>query len=263
MTDDAFFSVDGDRFLPNPVSRGPWDPKSLHGRVIAGLLGAEIERRHGDPEFQFSRLTIDLWRLPTFVPLEVRTNLVREGGRIRVVDAECFAEGVSMGRAIGVLLRRGEQPDGAIWSPEPWDMPPPESITPEPPPPNLPENWKPMWETRSPDGRSFGVATRKRVWMREVRTLIEGQPLTPFQRAALACDFANPLANSGSAGLGFINVDITLYLHRLPAAEWIGFEVEDHESAEGVCVGACKLYDEQGPIGHSLVTGIAQRRKIG
>lgn len=263
MSSDAFFRPDGDAFVPNPCCRGPWDPNSLHGRVVAGLLGAEIERRFGDPQFQFSRLTVDLWRLPGFTPITVTTSLAREGGRIKVVDAEAIADGVSIGRASAVLLRRGEQPAGEIWSPGGWDMPHPDTIPPEPTPPNLPEGWQPMWETRSPDGRSFGTAARKRVWMREVRGLVEGQPLTPFQRVALACDYTNPLANSGSAGLAFINADITLYLHRLPVSDWLGFEVEDHESAEGVCVGACRLHDVDGPIGHSLVAGLAQRRRAG
>jgi hypothetical protein len=225
-------------------------------------LGAEIERHHGDPDFQFSRLTIDLWRLPTFIPISVTTNLVREGGRIKVVDAEAFAGGVSIGRASGVLLRRGEQPDGEVWRPEPWDMPPPLSIEPEKPRTDLPDGWQPLWETRSL-GLSFGTAARKRVWMREVRTLVKGQPLTPFQRIALAVDYVNPLSNSGSAGLGFINVDITLYLHRLPAGEWIGFDVTDHDSSAGVSTGSCRIYDEEGGIGLGVVAGLAQRRKIG
>jgi hypothetical protein len=263
MTGDGFFSRDGRAFVPHPVCRGPWDPNSLHGRVIAGLLGSEIDIRHGSHEFQLARLTIDLWRLPTFVPIEVSTDLVREGGRIRVVDAECIAAGQSVGRATGVLLRKGEQPEGQIWSPAPWDMPHPDTIAPEPLPPNLPEGWQPMWETRSPDGVSFGTAARKRVWMREVRPLVDGEPLTPVQRVALACDYTNPLANSGTAGLGFINVDITLYLHRLPVSDWLGFEVEDHGSTEGVCLGASRLYDVEGPIGHSIVAGLAQRRRVG
>lgn len=257
MTDDAFFALDGDHYRPNPSCRGPWDPNSLHGRVIAGLLGAEIERLHGASDFQFSRLTVDLWRLPTFVPMSVQTSIAREGGRIRVVDAECFAAGTSIGRASGVLLRRGEVPEGEVWQPEPWDMPVPAQIPAEPLPANRPGNWQPMWETR---GRGFGTPGRKRVWMREIRPLIAGRPLTPFQRVALACDFASPLANSGAHGLSYINVDITLYIHRLPIGEWIGFDVTDHGAAEGVCVGQCRLYDESGPIGHSTVAGLAQRR---
>jgi hypothetical protein len=262
MPDDAFFATRDGLFVPNPSCRGPWDPNSLHGRVIAGLLGAEIERRHGEPGWQPARLTVDLWRLPGFVPIEVRTDLRREGGRIRVVDAECFADSVSIGRASGVLLRQSEQPEAPVWSPPAWDMPPPETFPPEKPPANLPTNWTPMWETRS-EGPTFGVAGRKRAWVREVRTLAEGQPLTPFVRVALAADLTNPLANSGQAGLPFINVDITLYLHRLPETDWVGFDVASHQSADGVAVGGCTLYDERSAIGHSLVSALAQRRRLG
>ena len=50
MSNEPFFTRDGERFVPTQSARGPWDPKSLHGRVIIGLLGAEIERRHGEPD---------------------------------------------------------------------------------------------------------------------------------------------------------------------------------------------------------------------
>ncbi|WP_373324298.1 hypothetical protein [Tepidiforma flava] len=114
-----------------------------------------------------------------------------------------------------------------------------------------------MWESRS-QGRAFGAVAQKRTWMREVRPLIAGQPLTPFQRVAVACDFASPLANSGSAGLAYINVDITLYLHRYPCGEWIGFESTDHGASDGIAMGQCRLYDEQGPIGAAAVAAVAQ-----
>jgi len=65
MSNEPFFVREGDTFVPTPSSRGPWDPKSLHGRVIAGLLGNEIERHYGAPEFIPARLTVDMYRLPT------------------------------------------------------------------------------------------------------------------------------------------------------------------------------------------------------
>jgi acyl-CoA thioesterase len=97
--------------------------------------------------------------------------------------------------------------------------------------------------------------------MREVHPLIEGGALTPFQRVALAADFASPMANSGTNGLGYINTDITLYLHRLPVTEWIGFETLAHHAAEGVAVGECMLYDEAGAIGRSIVAALAQKQR--
>jgi hypothetical protein len=34
----AFFTRDRDAFIPTTIANGPWDPNSLHGRVIIGLL---------------------------------------------------------------------------------------------------------------------------------------------------------------------------------------------------------------------------------
>ena len=91
---------------------------------------------------------------------------------------------------------------------------------------------------------------------------VEGAPLTPFVRAAVAADFASPFANAGDQGLGFINSDVTLYLHRLPVKEWIGFEVVNHRATDGIAIGECWLYDEQGAIGTSTVAALAQRKPM-
>ena len=126
-----------------------------------------------------------------------------------------------------------------------------------------------MWETRPISGAAFprpdsgrGVE-QKRAWIRESRLLVEDEALTPFVRAAVAADYTNPFANSGSRGLNFVNADITLYLHRLPSSPWIGFEVASHQSEDGVCVGECTLYDERGAIGKSIVCGVANQRAPG
>lgn len=260
MSTDAFFLPEGEAFVPQPICRGPWDPNSLHGRVIAGLLGAEVERRHAEPHLRVARMTVDLWRLPDFTPITIQTAIRREGSRIRVIDAEAIAAGQSIGRASFVLLRQSQQPPGNVWAPPTWDFPQPHDLPPDPRPPSANEGWQPMWESRS-QGRTFGAVAQKRTWLRELRPLVAGRPLTPFQRVAVAADFASPLANSGSAGLAYINVDITLYLHRYPAGEWIGFESTDHGASDGIAIGQCRLYDEQGPIGAALVAALAQRRR--
>ncbi|MFN3514235.1 MAG: thioesterase family protein [Phenylobacterium sp.] len=256
MTNEPFFRRDGDHYIPNPSSRGPWNPQSLHGRVIIGLLGYELERKHGDPDFIPARLTVDMYRLPGFDPIEVRTQVVREGGRIRVVDAEFISGGVSMGRATSQFLRRTETPPGDVWKPPLWTAPKPADI-PEPQDPRA--GMGGMWKTKPITG-GFGTPGQRRIWMAEVRELVEGSPLTPFTRVAVACDFASPFANASSEGLAYINSDVTLYLHRLPETEWIGFETINHQATDGVAIGECFLYDEQGSIGSAAVAALAQRR---
>ena len=264
MTDTpAFTSAAGrGRYTINPIARGPWDPNSRHSRVLAGLFGHEIESTYGGDDFRVARLTIDLYRLPTLDPCEISHRFVRDGNRIRVVDVEYTSEGTSYARGTAVLLKRTENPEGTVWSPPDWEVPRPEAL-PQQPIPSGVENWTPMWETRAITSRELGDVVQGKVWMREVRPLIEGVALTPFVRAASAADWTNPAANWGSNGLEFINADICLYLHRYPAGEWIGFEVAAHHSSDGIAVGQCTMYDEQGAIGHSTVCALAQRRRVG
>ena len=258
-TNQSFYSRQGDVFSPNPVANGPWDPKSLHGRVIIGLLAFVIEERHGGADFVPARLTVDMFRLPDiFKPIEVKTNPIREGLRIRVIEADFLSGGVVMARASCQLLRRTENPQGGIWSPPDWDAPRPADIV-APTDPRLGMHGK--WTTRPIVG-SMGTLGPRRLWMSEVRELVEGAPLTPFVRVALAADFASPFANAGDSGLGFINSDVTLYLHRLPETQWIGFEVTNHHATDGIAIGECWLYDEEGAIGTSTVAALAQRKPM-
>jgi hypothetical protein len=85
MTNEPFFQKDGDLFVPTRAGIGPWDKNSLHGRVIIGLLGAEIERRHGSSEYMPARLTVDMYKLPDLSPVEVVTRTIKDGYRIKVI----------------------------------------------------------------------------------------------------------------------------------------------------------------------------------
>ena len=119
MTNQPFFIHDRvhDAYLPTPAANGPWDPKSLHGRVIIGLLAFVIEQRHGGDDFVPARLTVDMFRLPGFAPIEIKSKIIRDGLRIRVVEADFFSGGVSMARASCQLLRKTQNPEGTVWSP--------------------------------------------------------------------------------------------------------------------------------------------------
>ena len=153
MQNEPFFKRDGADFLPQVCCRGPWNEKSLHGRVVIGLLGHGLEAAHGDPEFVPARLTVDMYRLPGFDLVEIKTNLIREGGRIRVAEAEFISGGVSMAKASCQFLRRTEAPVGEVWGPPNWEVPAPQDIpVPEP----FAGPMGKMWATR-PIAGGFGL----------------------------------------------------------------------------------------------------------
>ncbi len=253
---EPFFAPDGERFIPNPISKGPWGPTTLHGRVVVGLMGAEIERRHCPAEFSPARLTVDMYKLPDLSPLRMATRVVRDGLRIKVIEAELFSNDTPVALATAQLLRRTDAPPGVVWTPPNWDVPPPDQIA---PPTDPRAAMSGMWAMR-PIAGAMGTHGDRRVWMLEIRDLVAGWPLTPFGRVALAADFASPFANAGDQGLGYINSDVTVYLHRTPVTGWIGFEVRNHGATDGVAIGDCFLYDEQGPIGTASVCALAQPR---
>jgi len=254
MTKQSFFAKRGDTFIPNPVSNGPWDPNSMHGRVVIGLLAHVIEEHHGSDEFVPARLTVDMFRLPNIqTPVEVTTGLVRDGKRISFFPAAPAWHAPHVSYCVG-----RENAPGNVWSPSNWDAPLPDTI-PAPTDPRLGMNGK--WTTRPIVG-AMGSLGPRRLWMSEVREMVEGAPMSPFVHVATGADFASPFANAGDQGLGYINSDVTLYLHRLPATRWIGFDVVNHHASDGIAIGECWLYDEKGPIGTSTVAALAQKKPM-
>ena len=251
---EAFFRRSEDHYLPNPVAAGPWRAQSLIGRIVVGLLAHEIEARHFLPGFIPARLTVDLYRLPDFSPIQIVTRVLRDGGRIKLIEAEFLSGGVSAARACCQLLKRTAQPPGTVWTPPDWDAPPPSDALPHFEPK---DKWR--WSVLSIEG-GFGALGPKKAWLRDYRALVACAPLTPFVRAAQAADFVSPWCHASDAGQRYINSDVTLYLQRLPVGEWIGLHVTDHQATYGVAVGNCSFYDEEGPIGFGAAAALAQER---
>jgi len=183
------------------------------------------------------------------------TRVVRGGRRIKVIDGELMSGGKSVGRGTCQFLLRSENAPGVTWSPPDWNVPKPDAL-PEPPPGQFGER---MWKMRNIGDPFDGKARTRRAWMSEIRELVAGSPLTPFTRVAVAADFTSPLANRSETGLGYINTDVTVYLHRLPVGEWLGFEAIN-QASDGVAIGESFLYDVEGAIGSVSCAALRQSR---
>jgi hypothetical protein len=255
----AYFLPDGDAFRPTAIARGPWG-ETISGNYVGGLLGHAVEHAAIEPGLQPARLTVDLLRPVAMAPLEARTDVVRQGRRLKLVHAELVQSGVVVARASALLLRRGEQPPGDVWS----------STIAMPPRPAEPEGpldavTMMVWTYgKDPDvaGLSFDLTEwghdgPKYVWLRDRKQLIEGEPMTPFARAAMAGDVASSLTHYGTAGLYFINADYTVTLSRLPVGPDIGLAALTHSSHDGVATGSAAMFDAQGPIGTATATALA------
>jgi hypothetical protein len=251
---EPFFSTSAEGVVvPRAHARSPWSPDMMHGRLLAGLAALHVERRHLEDGLRPARLTIDLFRSPPMERVEEASRVLRAGRRIKVVEVVQSIAGAEVARAVVVLMRTGSHPDGAVWSPPPWDAPAPDQV---PAPPDSPMRQLTSMEVRAIDGMGFGADGQRRVWLRDALDLVDGETLSPFQRLAMASDFASPLANSSTEGLRFINGDITVLVGRLPVGEWIGIEVGAHIGHQGIAVARCDLHDERGRIAFVDVSAV-------
>ncbi len=254
---DAFFTADGDAYVPGTMTRGPWGA-TMGGQIVGGLLGWALDRNNDD-DLQPARLTIDLLRPVPIEPVSIETSVLREGRRIKLVDAAMLQHGRIVARASALFLRRSAEPEGQVWT-APVAMP------------ALPAHAEPLeaevpfdiWTYNSEsDSGSAGMPPReweqpgvqKFAWTRMFRPMVAGHPLTPFTRAAFAGDIISSLTHWSTAGLRYINADYTVAISRLPQGEYIGLAAQSYYGNDGVGSGSATMFDSIGPIG----TGTALR----
>jgi hypothetical protein len=106
-----------------------------------------------------------------------------------------------------------------------------------------------------------GVPGPAAVWFRLGVPIVAGEEPTPLMRVAAAADFGNGISGAVTWDRHvFINPDLTIYLHRLPAGDWIGLDARTWPTHEGVGVADTALYDEGGRIGRSVQALLLDRR---
>ncbi|WP_201263379.1 thioesterase family protein [Mycobacterium montefiorense] len=257
---EAFFAAVGDSYVPGPLTQGPWGA-AMGGQIVGGLLGWGIEQSGIDADFQPARLTVDLLRPVLLRPVQIQTSIQREGRRIKLVDAALIQRGTVVARASALFLRRGDHPEGQVWS-FPVQMP------------ALPTSYDGfptdmpflIWGYGATFEGSPGIAageweqshSQKFAWARVFRPMVQGYPLTPFTRLAFVGDITSSLTHWGTGGLRYINADYTVTASRLPDGEFVGLAAQSHYGTAGVATGAATLFDCHGPIGTSSALAVAQ-----
>ena len=256
----CFFVTDGTGYVPTRLARGPWGP-SISGNYVGGLLGRAVELEVDDVDLQPARLTVDLLRPVALKPLQMHSSVVRDGRRLRLVDAVMTQNDVIVARASALFLRRSEHTTvDTVWT-SPVTMPaiPADPVMLAGDVPMVLQSYG-----RDPVAGSPGVGItewqhhgQKFAWIRETKLLVDDEPLSPFTRAVMAADVTSSLTHWGTEGLQFINADYTVTLSRLPEGVYIGLASLTHYSHSGVATGVATLFDETGPIGSGMATAVA------
>jgi len=256
----AFYLPEGDGFRSTELTRGPWDSETQHAGPPAALIGRALER-HLDVGWFIGRVTFEILKPVPIAPLSVEVEVVRPGRSVQLLAAS-LTDGESeviRASAWSLATREIELPAGLPAAPEP--PPGPEQGVEEP-----------FFETGHAVGyhtameyrfvsgafRRPGPAT---VWMRMRHPLVEGESPSPLQRVVIAADTGNGAsATLDLATQIFINVDLTVHLHRLPRGDWVCLDAVTLPEPNGVGLAESRLFDQSGALGRALQTLLVRAR---
>ncbi len=248
----AFYEKADDGFVATELTRGPWDPGAQHAGPPSALLGRGIERVDGADGFQVARVTFEILRPVPIGPVRVEVEVVRPGRSVQMIEATLFGEEGELMRARAWRIRTSEIeiPDDVISTPEP--------------PPGPEEGSKPEFFSTGQDvgyhtamewrsvGGGFLEPGPATVWMRMGCQLVAGEKPSPLQRTLAAADVGNGIsAVLDWSRYVFINVDLSVYLERMPEGEWVCVDAVTLPQPNGIGTAESVLSDERGRIGRA------------
>ena len=276
--DEAFFVPVGESFEATELTRGPWDPDSQHAGPPTALIARTVERLVGtsEPGWQVGRITLEILRPVPIDILSIAARVVRPGKRVQHVEATLRGPEEDLIRARAWLVRRADIELPANVSSRDEGSPAARAGRPTGalgPPSGLPEaadsDFFPMlnsvgyhtaMEYRFAEGSflELGPAT---TWMRMLHPLVAGEEPTPLQRVLIAADSGNGVsATLDFRRYLFVNVDLSVHLHRMPAGEWVCLDSVTVPEPTGVGMSDTALYDQHGPIGRAMQTLLIAER---
>ena len=262
LANSAFYEPLADGFAATELTRGPWDGEAQHAGPPAALLGRAIERVEGlgagPGERIVGRITFEILAPVPIAPLRVAAEVLRPGKRVDLVEATLSdGDGRPLVRARGwrLLRRRVDLPAGL--EPRSRPMPPrPELLEPADVffPTGFDVGYHTAMEFRFASG-SFVESGPGVGWMRMRHPLVTGEEPTPLQRVLVVADSGNGISSTLDYDrFIFINVDLTVHLHRMPAGEWVCLDSVTVPEPTGVGLTDTVLFDERGPIGLAAQT---------
>jgi hypothetical protein len=238
-------------FEPTVATESPWASDAQHGGPPTALLAHVLATRLPAAGMRIARITNEFLGSIPRVPLTVTTSVLRDGRRIRLVEASLLAGGkpVALARAWQIAT----SPEGGI---------PAEGLTAAPPPefPDVPQEQRYFsgfrhWgygesiEWRWVRG-SYDSAGEAVVWARPRIPLVAGLEMAPLERILVVADSANGVSSALSPRQWlFIPPTITVTLHRHPAGDWVWLAAASTLAPDGLGSTLGTLGDSGGPVG--------------
>jgi len=255
---NAVYRLEGSTAISSELSSGPWG-RMQHGSAPASLIAHVAETMPASQPMRVARLTIDLMRPVPIVPLTIKTEIVRDGRKIRLLRIDLFDGDIRVVGGSALQIRRApiELPEGI--ANEPVTLPGPEAGRRA----KVKKDENPflsLIEISIVKG-GFNKPGPCAAWFRAEQTIIEGTAISKLMSAAITADFCN----GASAVLDyrdwtFINGDLTISLARDPVDDWILLDAETWLGPDGAGLAFGRLADKQGYFGRAVQSILIEPR---
>lgn len=250
---EAFYLPADGRFESTTATRGPWARDLQHGGPPSALVAHVLERNHARDDARIARITLEILRPVPIAPLEVTTTVLRPGRKVELLGASLTAAGVECLRAQAWRIRT-----------QPVDLPAGAGRHGSAPPPLPAAGPVPFFPTGEDEGYHTAMDVRfveggflelgpASVWMRTRVPVVAGEPVRPLSRILCAADSGNGV--SGELDFRrwiFINPDLTVYVQREPAGEWVHLAARTTLDASGTGLAESTISDDSGPLARGL-----------
>lgn len=212
-----------------------------------------------DPAWLLARLTVELLRPVPIAPLSFELD-VSGGKTVRRVTVSLWHEQKEVAGAVGLFVKGQNlplpmHPSGSLPGPDECS-----AKVAIPGMQNIRSFHYTAMESRIASGQidQPGPAA---AWLRLRVPLIAGTPNSPAMRVCAAADLGNGISWTLPVDrYRFANTDMTLYLTRPPAGEWIGVDAITENGDFGLGLTRSTLFDIEGAVGVALQSLLIQQR---
>jgi Thioesterase-like superfamily len=249
LVGDAFYLTDGDRFIPQLSTRGPWDPNAQHAGPAAALVGRTIESVDGFEDFAVARFTMEVLRSIPLRPLTVRAELVRGGRRVQLIRAVLADDSGEVAIAHAWRIRRGDTGDVATPNTPPHFAGPADSE-----PSSVFDPWQGPSYFSAVEWRFAGAGFLDPgpaiAWMRMKVPLVDDETPSPLTRVLVAADSGNGISQVVTlASHLFANTELSVHLFREPDGEWICLDAVTRVGPGSAGLASSVIFDIGGQVG--------------
>jgi Thioesterase-like superfamily len=255
----SLFVRDGERYVPTPLTTGPWRADAMHGGAPSALIGFLVTTAAEEGE-QVVRVQIDLEQPVPLEPLLAVVHRRQVSRRIAHLDIE-LRTGAGRMVSAKVLLMRSETasvtaqeesfPDGPDhFSSMDWS--------------HLYSGSDPIFVRDAVDHRmvrgAYGASVPSAAWLSLGVAVVEGHAPCALSQFLAVADFGSPLSQSDALGPGIalINVDVNVTMSRQPVGPWFYLDAAGQVGPGGIGLAVSQVLDVKGRLGVITQSQIAR-----